>query len=255
MRFLDTSYLKKALKAIGWLLFGSASQQRRARQECARIAAACFGDFPISEDHKLWRNDVEFLAEYERLSPYNSYSQDRKYLLREFARFTKNMSGAMAECGCYRGASAYFLAKERPDTVLHLFDSFEGLSATTEPDRVEKADHFAWQKGDLKAGEGIVRETLREYRNVVIHKGWIPDKFCEVETKRFSLVHIDVDLYQPTLDSIKFFYPRMQRGGVIILDDYGFTTCPGAYRAVQEFMTDKLQYVLHAPTGQGVIII
>jgi O-methyltransferase len=251
----DTVFLKKALKALGWLFFGSPSHRRRARQEGARIAAGLFGDYPISEDYKLWRTDTEFLSEYKRLSPYNSYSQDRKFLLRELARFTKNVPGAMAECGCFQGASAYFLAKERPETPLYLFDSFEGLSAVTDLDKPGKSDHFEWQSGDFRAAEKIVRNTLRGYGNVFVHKGWIPEKFHEVDVERFSLVHIDVDLYQPTLDSMKFFYPRMQRRGVIVLDDYGFTTCPGACKAVQEFMADKPEYVLHLPTGQGLIIM
>lgn len=251
---MDTARIRRIFRAIGWLIGGSPSQRRRVRHECARIAASFFGDYPIGEDHKLWRTDYEFLSDYRRLSPYNLYSEDRKFLLRELAKFTKNVSGVMAECGCYQGASAYFLAKQRPQTVLHLFDSFEGLSAVSDRDMPASLDHFEWRAGDLRAAEGAVRNTLREFGNVVIHQGWIPEKFHEVASERFSLVHIDVDLYQPTLDSLKFFYPRVSHGGIIVCDDYGFTTCPGACKAVQEFMADKPEQILHAPTGQGIIV-
>ena len=247
--------LKNGAAWLGWLLFGSAWQRRRARQECARALAGLFGDFPISEDHKLWRTDREFLADYHRLSPRNPYSQDRKYTLRELARFTRRVPGVMAECGCYEGASAYFLARERPRTPLHLFDSFAGLSEAGEHDRRPDEAHFEWRSGVLSASEDTVRGVLREFPLVAIHKGWIPERFAEVAGERFSLVHIDVDLYQPTLDSLRFFYPRMSPGGVIVLDDYGFTSCPGATRAVEEFMTGKPEHVLHLPTGQGVIIV
>jgi O-methyltransferase len=244
---------RRVLKTLYWLFFGGPTKRRRIRQECARIAASLFGDFPISEDHKLWREDKEFLAEYQRLSPDNPYSQDRKFVLRELARFTRDVPGCMAECGCYKGGSAYFMAKENPDVPLHLFDSFEGLSEPNNKDLHSREDHWLWERGSLVATEEEARKTLSGFDHVVFHKGWIPDRFPEVKDERFRLVHIDVDLYQPTLDSLEFFYPRMNSGGVIVLDDYGFTTCPGAYRATVEFTAKNLIYVLHLPTGQGII--
>jgi len=247
--------MRNAVRTLWWLLAGSAWQRRRARQESARALAALFGDFPLSEDHKLWRADEEFLAEYRKLSPHNPYSEDRKYTLREFARFTRGVPGAMAECGCYQGASAWFMAKERPDTALHLFDSFEGLSEVGASDASPRADDFAWRRGDMAAPEELVRRTLREFPRVVIHRGWIPEKFGEVAHETFCFVHIDVDLYQPTLDSLRFFFPRMAPGGVVVLDDYGFTTCPGAHRAVREFMAGRPEHVVHLPTGQGIVIV
>lgn len=247
--------LRRIVRAMSWFLYGTAAQRRRVRQECARMAAGIFGDFPLSEDHKLWRFDKEFLATYRRLSPKNPYSQDRKYLLREMVRFARRVPGALAECGCYEGASAYFMAKERPEVSVHLFDSFEGLSEPNELDRTGSGEIRMWLEGDLKTSEHKTRMNLREFSNVVIHRGWIPSVLQEAEDERFCFLHIDVDIYQPTLDSLRFFYPRMNPGGVIVLDDYGFVTCPGAFRAVAEFMIDKPECVIHSPTGQGIIII
>ena len=236
------------------LLLGTAPQKRRIRQELARFSASLFGDFPISEDHKLWRSDKEFLSDYDHLSPLNPYSQDRKYTLREFARYTRKMAGSLAECGCYEGASAYFLAKENPDAEIHLFDSFEGLSTPSSDDASHISDNPEWRQGDLRADDYKIKKLLHAYPNVTIHKGWIPEVLEPTHNLQFRLVHIDVDLFQPTLDSLRFFYSRMTPGGVIVLDDYGFTNCPGAFKAANEFMADKSEYILHLPTGQGVII-
>lgn len=245
----------RVLKAIGWLLFGTSVEKRRVRQELARVSASLFGDFPLSEDNKLWREDEAFLNDYRRLSPGNPYSQDRKFLLRELVRFTKRIPGDIVECGCYRGASAYFMATEVPsDVPIHLFDSFEGLSKVGAEDAGPCGGDSYWSAGDLATNETAVRATLNSFQNVRIYKGWIPARFPEVADRDFRLVHIDVDLYQPTLESLKFFYERVNPGGVIIIDDYGFTTCPGAFRAATEFMQGKPEYVLHMPTGQGVII-
>ena len=243
----------KAGKAFFWLFFGTPVQQRRVRQELAHYATKCFGDFPIFEDNKIWREDRDFLANYRRLCPDNPYSQDRKFTLREFARFTKNIPGAMAECGCFEGASAYFMAKECPQTELHLFDSFAGLSTPQTQDTMSGAGVPYWKQGDLSAREQVLFERLKEFSQIKVHKGWIPERFPAVEKLGFRLVHIDVDLYQPTLDSLVFFYPRLSPGGVIVIDDYGFSTCPGAYKAVNDFCAGQKIPVLHLPTGQGVV--
>ena len=87
-----------------------------------------------------------------------------------------------------------------------------------------------------------------KYNNVFRHF------FAEVENQRFAFVHIDVDLYQPTRDSIEFFYPRLNPGGILLLDDYGFRSCPGATAAADEFFTDKDEAVANLPTGQGVVV-
>ena len=237
-----------------WLCAGSTAQRRRVLQECARASASFFGDFPISEDNKLWRQDFNFLGQYKKLSPANPYSQDRKFVIREFVRFTKHIPGAMAECGCFEGASAWFMANELPNTPIFLFDSFEGLSQPSENDTPLNGHSFSWQTGDLTASEIRLRKNLEHFSNVTVMRGWIPTRFNEVAEQRFRFVHIDVDLFQPTLDSLNFFYPRLNRGGTIILDDYGFTTCPGAYKAATKFMNNNPENIIHLPTGQGLII-
>ena len=92
---------------------------------------------------------------------------------------------------------------------------------------------------------------------VVFHEGWIPDRFGDVAETRFCFVHLDVDLFQPTRDSLGFFYPRMVDGGLIVCDDYGFETCPGARRAVDEFFADRPEPIgVHLPTGwRGFVVI
>jgi hypothetical protein len=245
---------RRVFKAIRWLLTGSPSQRRRVRQELARVSASLFGDYYISDDYKLWLEDRDFRKKYNELSPGNPYSMDRKFVLREFARLVSNVPGAIAECGCYEGASAWFMATELPDVPLYLFDSFAGLSSPTAEDTALSENHFAWQAGDLTSPEDKVTATLAGFSHVSLLKGWIPERFGEVEDQSFRLVHIDVDLYEPTRDSIAFFYPRMSPGGVMIFDDYGMTSCPGAYKAVEDYMLDRDEHILHLPTGQGVVI-
>lgn len=246
--------IRRVIKACKWIVFGEPWQRRRVRHECARLAASIFGDYPVSDDYKRWREDLEFLKIYRRLSPGNYFSEDRKYALRELARATRDLDGATAECGCYQGASSWFIADALPGIPFYIFDSFEGLSEPGNKDMIQDDNYQNWERGDMVSNELVLKKNLKEFKNIQIYKGWIPERFNEVEDITFRFVHIDLDLYEPTYASLEFFYPRTKRGGIIVLDDYGSTKCPGAFDAVNDYMQDKPEYVVHLPTSQGIII-
>ena len=205
------------------------------RWDAYRLAEALFYEvFPegfIGEYGKACWEDTPFVADYRRLVPGSQRSFERKYVVSQLVRAVKSVPGDMAECGVYNGATAYFMAQASQSSGvprrLHLFDSFEGLS------RPGESDGDYWRGGDLARPEQAARDALKDFSNVDFYRGWIPQRFHEVSDRQFAFVHIDVDLYQPTLDSLTFFFPRLARGGVVVCDDYGFTTCPGATRAVQ----------------------
>lgn len=246
--------IARFIKGLNWLFWGCPSKRRRVKWEIAYFIISRFGRYYyLGEDYKYWRQDNNFIEKFRELSPHNYSSEERKYTLREFVRLTANVPGDLAECGCYVGVSAWFMAKESSNSELFLFDSFEGLSDPALEDTVVD-DVQQWQAGDLKINEELLRRNLAEFEHIHVLKGWIPARFGEVRNHRFRLIHIDVDLYQPTLDSLAFFYPRLSPGGVIVMDDYGFMTCPGANKAANDYMADKPEHILQLPTGQGVII-
>ena len=98
---------------------------------------------------------------------------------------------------------------------------------------------------------------MSEFNFIDIQKGWIPDKFKNVSDKRFSFVHIDVDLYEPTYECLNFFYSRLEKNGVIVCDDYNSSTFPGAKKAWDEFFRNKKEDLLFSyevPMGSAFII-
>jgi O-methyltransferase len=228
------------------------TEQRYAWGE--RVFSVFAPSVKLSECGRSMFSDAEFLADYERFDRNNYRSFDRKFAMKEFLKLALPLAGDLAECGVFRGASAFLLAKgiaaKAPDKRLHLFDSFAGLSAP-KPD----LDGAHWHSGDLACGLAEVASNLKHYAgHVVFHPGWIPGKFSDVSDKSFCFVHVDVDLFDPTRDALAFFAPRMSPGGLIVCDDYGFETCPGARRAMDEYAGASGQTVVHLPTGQGVII-
>ena len=163
-------------------------------------------------------------------------------------------TGSTAERGVFGGATSYLICAANRQSpagtkIHHLFDSFEGLSEPAASDGVH------WSKGNLRCGIEEVRRALSEFENVEFHKGWIPSRFQDIADRKFSSLHIDVDLTEPTGDSLIFFYPRMEKGGIILCDDYGFSTGPGAMRSIDQFLADKPEKMLALPHGGGFLIV
>ncbi|MCC6657999.1 MAG: class I SAM-dependent methyltransferase [Rhodocyclaceae bacterium] len=214
--------------------------------------------FEIYNKNLMWQDEPAFWDIWNA-SPYaGTQRPDRKFVLWSMARSTRHLPGDTAECGVLDGASSYLICSAREDGGLpehHAFDSFEGLSSPGPEDRPRTSAAFHWAAGDLSVP---IEETLRKlgrFGNIRYHRGWIPQRFGEVATRRFSFVHVDVDLYQPTKDSLAFFYPRLVPGGILLCDDYGYHTCPGARRAFDEFAaTTPERAVVHLPTGQGFLV-
>lgn len=199
-----------------------------------------------------WWDDAAFNAYLDRIGERRGYNTDRKWMLAQALRLTAHVPGDTAECGVNRGASSWLICRANASGPLakwhHGFDSFEGLSAPGD------ADGAFWKGGDLAVSLEAARANLAEFPRCTLHKGWIPEKFPEVAAKTFSFVHVDVDIYEPTKSSVEFFYPRLNTGGVLLCDDYGFTTCPGATRAVDEFLADKPEKMLALPAGGGLFL-
>lgn len=216
-----------------------------------RLAWLVYPRYKFSDFGRLFLEDKELLLFYRRFyKTLNFHSLDRKHNLNQLFKLVRSVPGDTAECGVFTGASSYLICRNIQDLYKqhHLFDSFEGISTPGQED-----GHY-WCKNDLAASEGTVRENLKEFDCVVFHKGWIPSRFPDVLDKRFCFVHIDVDLYQPTWDSLCFFYDRMSSGGLILCDDYGFKTCPGATQAMNIFFDSKPEDVVSLSSGQGFIL-
>jgi hypothetical protein len=106
---------------------------------------------------------------------------------------------------------------------LHVFDTFEGHpeGAITSHDVLQSAGRFGGTNYDK------VRKLLAPFTQLSIHKGDVADQLPHLQEDRYRLVHIDTDLYQPTVTCLDYFGRRMSAAGVIVIDDYGAPKCPG----------------------------
>lgn len=218
-----------------------------------KIARLIYPGYRFKWPQLDWLQHAEFNAYLARFGERSGYNAERRWMIRELMRLIDEVPGDTAECGAYIGAGSYLICRMNtlsPAFKRHhfVFDSFEGVS---DPG---KADGAYWRRGDLAAGEETVRQTLAEFAEVTLLKGWIPSRFQDVADRKFAFLHIDVDLFEPTRDSLEFFYERMSAGGIVVCDDYGFSTCPGATTAVDAFLADKPEQMIALPGGGGFFI-
>jgi len=168
------------------------------------------------------------------------------FLLHSLVAAQRAAGYAMAEFGVYQGSSARIMCEAKGDCALHLFDTFSGM-----PDLGEQETVFA--RGQFAASLASVRKTLGGYSQVHFHPGVFPESAQDLDSLRFSLVHLDVDLYASTRAGLEFFYLRMIPGGIIITHDYSILA--GVAKAFSEFMLEHGRAIIELPTTQAMVVI
>src|SRR5574341_1155652 len=144
--------------------------------------------------------------------------------------------GHYAECGVYRGESAERIWRHMPPGMeLWLFDSCQGHAEPTEFDNAKTHPKGAYADTSVE----VIRSRVPQAKLV---PGYLPGTLSQVPSGHlFRFVNIDCDHYIPTRGATEFFLPRMVQGGIIRFDDLCDPQgCPGAVKAVHEFINPKL---------------
>jgi hypothetical protein len=201
------------------------------------------------------------------------FRTQRFYHLLQAFQSTFDLEGETAEAGCLFGLSTFLMCgyeKARTPTFTcaghHLFDSFMGLSypdsqdlqrSVPNPLMGKLAEERKRAAGRWPEGQSFLARTKRvlaDYPDLTYNVGWIPDVFIGIPQRRYRFVHVDVDLYMPTKASLEFFFPQMVPNGVIVVDDYGFTSWPGAKQAVDELCVAWRVRLISLTTGNAILL-
>lgn len=174
-----------------------------------------------------------------------------------------DLDGDIAECGCFRGLSSWMICETLNEeaggfdgTGFHIFDSFAGLSEPLPEDLVTAetgdSERLAemMSKGRFAYPEEKVRRNLAAFPGIAYHAGWLPQSLEGQPERRYRFIHLDVDLYDPTLGALDYFYPRLVKGGAILSDDYGW---PGARLAFDQFCQKNGVAVTVLPGNQALL--
>jgi O-methyltransferase len=135
---------------------------------------------------------------------------------------TIHLKGEIAEAGVWKGESAKAICEVKGGKSLYLFDTFTGLPETmfTPVDTETPFNKLYLQPNAYSGSLEEVKERLIGYENVQYYKGLIPYTFKGLKRKKYSFIHIDLDLYKSTREALKYFLPRRVTGGIIMIHNY-----------------------------------
>lgn len=188
---------------------------------------------------------------------HNDMFDSRVATLRQVADeiYFNNIEGCVAELGVFQGEFAKYINQSFYDRDFYLFDTFEGFD---ERDIMnEQAKDFSdAQVGEFKdTSIDTVLNKMVSRERCFIRKGYFPQTAANLEEK-FVFVSIDVDLYSPILEGLRYFYPRMQEGGYIFVHDYNSSRFSGVKSAIRDFSKEyNIKYVpISDMCGSAVIV-
>lgn len=175
------------------------------------------------------------------------YHDDVRYstLALALARIqAEKIGGSFAEVGVYQGATSLFINRQCPDRTLYLFDTFEGFHHQD----LENGGDDRFKDTSIDA----VRKLLGDSPVIHFRQGHFPETSIGLENEKFAFVMSDVDMYQPSLEVLRFFYPRLVRGGYFFMHDYNSPESEHAVsRAAHEFMMDKPELLVEISDYSG----
>ncbi len=189
---------------------------------------------------------MNFDTIYRTVQPHTIVPRERALVLYNFTRYAAiNLTGDMAELGCFRGGMSLLMRAACPFKTMYAFDTFTGIP------RVDPIDGH--KVGEFASDDKTV-ERLTE-ANIYPIRGMFPESILPgMDKNRYAIGHFDGDTYSSCRDFIHFFWPRMVTGGVMVFDDYGWINCAGTTKAVDDFAAENNAEVLEFTRYQCVII-
>jgi len=210
----------------------------------------------LSETNMLWTDNI--------------YKQFRMLSFLQLVRqaFKNNPNGTFMELGVWKGLSAYMMIKTIEDkgktARFILADSFEGgLSDKVSQDRNpltnQSTQEILREKKQFHSTQEDLERSLMCFKSEIeIIPGWIPSSLVKMKFQSpISFIHFDMDLYEPTIESLRFLWSNLLSNGIVVFDDYNSTQFPGVTKAVQEFIllkNDEIEIFYEVPFGSAFLV-
>jgi O-methyltransferase len=199
-------------------------------------------------------NTLEYLQRRREIDTnYFDYIRLSTLELISFEIKRKNLVGNAAELGVYKGKFAKYINQFLPDRKLYLFDTFEGFDQRDVAS--EKSKNYS--SGSQNFSETSVSSVLKQMPfpdHCIPVKGFFPESAKHIHDS-FVFVSLDADLYDPIYAGLNFFFPKLVKGGYILIHDFNNDNYKGARRAVEQFCSEQEVNFLPLPDSGGTAII
>ncbi len=188
--------------------------------------------------------NVESLVEETQIvSPMMKYWEIVSVLKNLQITLEQHVPGAIVELGCNVGTTSVFIRRlldhYSSSKQYHVYDSWQGLPEKDQHDLT--SEDWQYQKGECRTYKERFERHF-EWRKLVpptIHSGWFAEIPDHEYPDHISFAFFDGDFYTSIIDSFNKVYPKMSKGGIIMLDDCGWNVLPGVEKACDDFLKDK----------------
>ncbi|MBL8553898.1 MAG: class I SAM-dependent methyltransferase [Phenylobacterium sp.] len=214
--------------------------------------ATWFKNPPFAADAKF----MTLAAQDEAIAPSGVFNWHwNLQVMLNAAQQAKAIPGDYVELGVYKGHTTKFLADYLDfatwDRNWWLYDTFEGVPADQRDPGREGMTATVY-------GESFTFEEVRDrfatYGNIRVIKGRVPDVFAQGSPGRIAFIHIDLNNAAAEIGALDALYDRLSPGGVIVFDDFCWSTSHAQYRAEMAWFQARGLNVFPLPTGQGLFI-
>lgn len=205
-------------------------------------------------------SDPTFLKDF-----FNHYIKGEAYTMLPMVRLdnlqflmdqilANNIPGDFIEAGVWRGGACMlmqFILKEWKETKRKVWvaDSFKGLpEPTVGYDKELKSYNSAMMQDKdgfnlFSVSKDVVMDNFREFGlldvNVHFLEGWFSETLPNARIRTLALMRLDGDYYESTMTSLQYLYPKLSKGGYVIVDDYGETKWTACKEAVDQYRKEK----------------
>ena len=201
--------------------------------------------------------EKEFIEFHNLIKTETMTSVERQHALYKAVQhiIINDVEGDVVECGVWRGGSTMLAALtmkslNETDKNIYLYDTFAGMSEPTEHDVsiTGKASNHKWkslQRGNINTWDYASQEDVAKNVNstgypkekLFFVKGKVEDTIPKTIPAKISLLRLDTDWYESTAHELEHLFPRLSKGGILIIDDYGHWR--GARKAVDEYIKNN----------------
>lgn len=215
-----------------------------------------FWSYKISKPH-AWETAVKNKSVSKELVKIERTYRDKVRFYNlwfQVEQLKKNrINGAFAELGVHLGKTAKAIHLMDQERTFYLFDTFSGFDKEDLSVERQTDNRFSSEMFDDTSVDKV-RKHINGNDNLIFKPGYFPNTTKGLETEKFALVHIDADLYAPTIKALGFFYSRLNKGGVIIVHDYNHTW-EGIPKALNKFIESIPESLIELSDWQGSAMI
>jgi len=217
-----------------------------------------------NQKHNLFSDfETEFIDILNKCKPYTMTSEERLYAMNKAVEYLvkNNILGDIVECGVWRGGSTMcallaLIKLGKSDRNVFLYDTFEGMSEPTEKDAnllgkdakqlldesQKTTEDIMWCYAPIEDVKKNIESTSYPHQLVTYIKGKVEDTIPGTMPGEIALLRLDTDWYESTYHELKFLFPKLVKGGVLIIDDYGHWQ--GAREAVDQYFKENNIHML-----------